>query len=257
MKNNNFNIGRFKYPDSTVLMEFNDATNAIREITREELDRLKGAENNNLVTVSQYYFRDNRLYEYYILLKYIMHLEELGAKAINREYEEKRFLSKINTQNNKNWRNAFITLSNLGFINLGTNLATLAGKQMAILSYEDFVVSMYHAYLQPYSDLFVECFNENDKLNANNQSIISRIKKMYNDRDVLYVTESDGRYVSSWMNIFRDDLGMIDFKPRCSERKLVYNPSDYNDEVFAKKVHQSTIAQKYIAKYVDLLNGRI
>ena len=42
---------------------------------------------------------------------------------------------------------------------------------------------------------------------------------MHDDNEILFLTESKGRYMSSWLNIMRDDYGIIDFMPRSSLRK--------------------------------------
>ncbi len=60
LSNNIFNIAKFKYPKSTIILELNEFNNAVRRITQKEMDALAGAENDNLVTISPYYFRENR-----------------------------------------------------------------------------------------------------------------------------------------------------------------------------------------------------
>lgn len=254
VRKNSFNIARFKYPQTTMILELNECNNAVRKITKKELRELEVAEDDNLVTISQYYFRDNRLFEYYILLKYLLFLNQLGKSYCDRKVVEQNFLVKIQTINNGNWRNAFITLSNLGLID-NNNMPTEAGKRLAICSYEKFAVSMYHSYLKPYVQEFLKCFQDGEKLTATNQEISSMIKINYCNRDVLYVTQSNGRYISSWMNIFRDDYGFIDFQPRSAVRLLKYNPLDLNDEAFERKIRECSIAYDYIKRYIDLISG--
>ena len=69
-----FNIAKFKYPKSVMLLEINENNNAVRLISEKELKELEEAYESNLVTISQYYFRDNRIFELYILLKYLLYL---------------------------------------------------------------------------------------------------------------------------------------------------------------------------------------
>lgn len=252
IKNNSFNIGRFKYPQSTTILELNHQNNAIRKITKEELSRLEQSEDDNLVTVSQYYFRDNRIFEYYILLRYLMHLDSLGYDKCDRKQAEDSFLKRTNTINNGNWRNAFITLANLGLID-NNNLPTMAGKNLAIRQYENFAVEMYHSYLEPYFDLFIECFGEKNKIVLSNQDFVSKIRSKYSDRDVLYVTQSNGRYISSWLNIFRDDYGIISFEARHNDRTLEFNPIELNDDALARKIRSNSIAYQYIDRFINLL----
>lgn len=248
IRNNTFNIARFKYPETMVILELNETNNAVRLISDKELKELEESEADNLVTISQYYFRDNRIFEYYILLKYLLLLMQLGKTECHRKTAEETFLKKLNTINNGNWRNAFITLANLGLIN-GKNLPTEAGKQLALMNYEDFAVSVFFSYLEPYFREIHKCFNGNDTVDLNNHALCEVIDARYSGRNVLYLTQSNGRYVSSWMNIFRDDYGIINFEPKRSYRKLVYNPLELNKTAFANKIKQNSIAYEYIERY--------
>lgn len=256
VSNNTFNIAKFKYPKTTIILELNEINNAVRRITPKELDELDKAEDDNLVTISPYYFRDNRLFEYYILLRYLLFKNQLGYEHCDRKAEEENFLKKINTINNGNWRNAFITLSNLGLID-NNNIPSEAGKHMALDSYEKFAVSMYHSYMEPYFGEIFYCFDEKNYIEVSNQDISEKIRKKYGQRDVLYLTQSNGRYISSWMNIFRDDFGIIDFEPRKNQRTLQYNPVELNDDAFERKIKQSSIAYEYLTRYTDLLKKGI
>ena len=252
LSNNTFNIAKFKYPETTVILELNESSNAVRKITVKELKELDRAEDDNLVTISPYYFRDNRIFEYYILLRYLLFLNQLGYEKCDRRKAENDFLRKINTINNGNWRNAFITLSNLGLID-NNNIPSEAGKHLALISYEKFVVKMYHSYLEPYFNEIYDCFNECDSVKISNQRFSKIIKSKYKGRDVLYLTQSDGRYISSWLNIFRDDLGVIDFEPRKDQRRLLYNPYELNDDAFERKIKAYSRAYEYLNRYTDLL----
>lgn len=252
IRNNTFNIAKFKYPQSLILLEINSTNNAVRLISKKELEELENAYESNLVTISQYYFRDNRIFEYYILLKYLLYLEERGFKDFDRKELENRFLKKIGTINNGNWRNAFITVSNLGLIN-NKNMLTEAGKAMVIKSYEDFAVEMYNSYIKVYFEEIFNTFQRSSSSCLNNQELVVEIRKYYKDRDVLYLTQSNGRYISSWLNIMRDDYGCLKFEPRSANRKIIYNPNELNYEAFKKKIWENSIAYKYIEKYTDLI----
>ena len=59
---------------------------------------------------------------------------------------------------------------------------------------------------------------------------------MHDDNEILFLTESKGRYMSSWLNIMRDDYGIIDFMPRSSLRKMNYITSEYDDNELRKKL---------------------
>ena len=251
IKNNQFNIAKFKYPKTTIIYELNEINFAIREITQDDLKKLDKKDDDNLVTISQYYFRDNRIFEYYILIKFILLLEEMGVNEIDR-FKAEEFLIKTNTINNGNWRNAFITISNLGLINR-KNLLTEAGRNLAVLNYEQFAVKLYHSYMEPYFEEIIKCFGDKEIIDASNQDFIKLVRKNHKNRDVLYLTESKGRYISSWLNIMRDDYGILYFKPKTKQRKLNYNPSDLKDEIIEKKIEEHSIAYKYIGNYQKLL----
>lgn len=252
IKNNQFNIGKFKYPNSIKLFELNENNHIIREVDKKELKQLEEAENSNLVTISQYYIRDNRIYELYILLKYVSYLKNIGEENCDRRESEINFLRKIETHNNRNWRNAFISLSSLGLIN-SKNLPTPSGDILAGKTYEEFALNIYNSYLKPY---FKEIFDvlENDLFtNINNQNLVDKFREKYNGRDILFLSQSNGRYISSWLNIFRDDYGCIYFEPRNSNRKINYNPINFNDEALKSKIKNYSIAYQYIDKYYEIL----
>jgi len=251
VRENNFNIGNFKYPLSTLLFEINDTNSIVRHIEQKELDKLKQASLSGLVTISQYYFRDTRIYEAYILLKHLSYLSHIYS-AINRRTLENEFLRKIGTQNNNNWRNAFITLSSLGLIT-SQNLPTPFGFTFAHLTFEEFASKIMFSYMQPYVRELYEVFNNNRFIQLNNQDIKDSIYRKYNNRDVLFLTESNGRYISSWLNILRDDFGCINFQPRSSQREIIYNPIELNELSLQQYIKNNSIAYKYIEKYNNLL----
>lgn len=254
LKINDFNIARFKYPKSMKILELNETNNAVRLITEKELENIK-SEDDNLITISQYYFRDNRLFEYYILLKHLLNKKNMGYDRCDRIVEEEK-LRQLNSINNRNWRNAFITLANLGLIDKD-NLPTMAGCQMAILEYESFAYLMYHSYMRPYFEEICDIFDTN-KMKISNAQICERVRAKYYGKDVMYLTQSEGRYVSSWLNIMRDDYGIIDFQPRANERKMVYNPLELSENGFESRIKQYSKAYEYIDRYQRLLrNGEL
>jgi len=252
VKDNSFNIGRFKYPSTTLLFEINDTNNIIRKIEQKELDKLKDATDANLVTISQYYFRDTRIYEDYILLKYLAYMKFRGETLLDRGTVEHEFLREIGTQNNRNWRNSFITLSSLGLIT-SKNLPSPFGLTLVNLEFEEFASKFFFSYIKPYIKEIYECFDEKREVTLNNQDIKKIIFNRYKDRDVLFLTESDGRYISSWLNILRDDFGCIDFEPRKSKREIIYNPTELNEITLQKKIKKHSRAYEYIEKYNNLL----
>lgn len=117
LRNNEFNIGLFKYPQTKKILEINSHSLAVRLIDENELLRLEESQINNLTIISQYYIKDNRLFELYFLLQVVM-LLKIKKKKVHRVtlHGKNGFLRKTNTTNNANWRNVFISLSSLGFI---------------------------------------------------------------------------------------------------------------------------------------------
>ena len=245
--NNQFNVGTFTYPESTIIIEMNEYNHTLRRISDLELNAIKQTKDSNLITISPYYFRDNRVFEYYILLKILSIFDDFGAKACNRRLIEGNVLSKFLVINNGNWRNAFITLSSLGLIN-SNNMPTKSGKRLVSNSYEEFAVEMYYSYIEPYSREILRCFNTST-INKSNNSFSNEIRKRFNEKDVLFLTQSNNRYISSWMNILRDDYGIISFEARQNLRTKNFDPSELNTLAFREKVRKYSIASKYIEEF--------
>lgn len=257
-RNRDFNIGKFKYPKTLKILELNEETKAIREVTKPELNKLKDQEIESLITISQYYIRDNRMYELYILLKYTSHLKSLGRSSCSRSKSELHFLRKLGTHNNRNWRNAFISLSSLGLIN-HHNIPTEAGFLLASKNYEEFAYEMYSGYLKPYFEELFIALNKISNYNYFNNYVITNshlcgvIKENYRNKDILFLTQSDGRYISSWLNILRDDYGCINFVSRSNNRKIIYNPTILNKQALISNIKTYSVADRHIEKYYKLL----
>lgn len=258
LRNKTFNIGLFKFPEKSKIIELNEYNNNVRTITEKELQELAHASNNNLVTISQYYIRDNRLFEIYICLKYCQYKKIRGAKKINRKDEEKKFLQQLGTPNNKNWRNAFISLSSLGLIDQN-NLPTYTGSIYASLDYEQFCLEMYKSYIKEYIDLLMQILLEistnsiNVYFSATYGTISEKIYDKFNKKYVLYVTDSENRYLSSWLNIMRDDFACIDFASRSERRKVLYNITAYNENAILDMIKNNHYAHSFINRFNELL----
>lgn len=252
VKNNLLNIGRFKYPTSTIIIEINDKNKVTRSIERSELEKIGEALDGGLITISQYYIRDNRLFELYLLLKYLVFLKIKGETKISRKDLEESKLRVLETPNNRNWRNAFISLSSLGFID-SSNIPTPSGINLSSYSYEEFLYMMYESYISPYVDELLNYFSNESNLSKNNQEICVDIKKEFSDKDVLFLTQSDGRYLSSWLNILRDDFGCIDFLPRSQNRLINYNISNFNKKAAIENIRKYSKAQRYLNNFTKLI----
>ena len=69
------------------------------------------------------------------------------------------------------------------------------------------------------------------------------------------MTESKGRYVSSWLNIMRDDYGFVDFKPRNNTRVVKYDPFNLSKDDLIQKIKEQPIAKQYCEKFYELLRN--
>ena len=253
-KNTKLNIAKFKYPKSTILIEVNLKNHNVREINDVILKNI-GAQNNNLIAISSYYFRDNRIFEFYILLKYIAVKQALLSDFINRKSAEQD-LQKLETPNKRNWRNAFITLSNLNFID-SSNLLTISGNKLNNMNLVQFTSMLYTDYLKNYVDEIMELFEEKpESLKMSNQEIADLIKEKYNGKDILYLTQSNGRYISSWLNIMRDDLGCITFKSRSRDREIRFIPSQLNIQALEEKIDRYSSGNTYVERFEKAVKGK-
>lgn len=246
IKNTSLNIGRFKYPKNSRILEVHDSNNVVREITKNELKRISESENKNIITICQYYVRDNRLFECFILIKVLYFLECVGLKNFNRKEIENEFLRKIMVINNRNWRNAFITLSSLGIID--NNKIKKQALIYTNVSIEIFINSIYEEYIFFFIDEIMEILVENSYkmiVNLNNAQISCLLRKKYNNKDILYLTDSSERYISSWLNIMKDDFGCIDFEAKSSLREIKYIPKELNSSIRVQKIKKYSKAKNY------------
>nr|WP_297708216.1 hypothetical protein [uncultured Butyrivibrio sp.] len=250
LSKNEFDIAQTVLPQDCISLELNENSKAVRTLSSKDYQVMTKARATDLVILSPYYFRDNRLFEYYILLKHLLIKSNAGYEKCDRKTEES-FLMQVNTINNGNWRNAFITIANLGLID-SENIPTEAGKKLARASYENFAKRMYFSYIEPYYYVISECFDNKSSMEMSNQDILKKIKLRYHNKDVLFLTQSEGRYISSWMNILRDDFGIIDFKARSNYRIIKYNPAELSDEEFEEKIRMNSVAYEYISRYENL-----
>lgn len=251
----NFNIALFKYPNTTKIIEINEVNNAVRLITQKELNTFKEQNQNNLISISQYYVRDTRLFEIYMLLRYLCFLRIKSVNAVNRKKIE-LIMQQTNTINNGNWRNAWISLSSFGFID-SNNMPTESGLKLGMTDIHQFLLIMYKSYIKPYADILMNYFYQNSSyLNKGLKEIKQDFLDMYNGNEILFLTQSETRYLSSWLNILRDDFGCIDFNSNRGnniKRKLNYNPATLNDEFLLKEIQKYSKANPYIANLQAIL----
>ena len=235
----------FHFPLGGYIYEINEKNYALRVIDDTIAVNLL-EDNINIKLISSYYFRDNRLFELYILLRYIDVISTLQPNKINRNDIKDRFLVKLNVINNGNWVNAFITLSSLGFIDKD-NRITRIGTDLSRLSYEEFCYEIYKNYIEEYILELFQAINFDDKkiIIISNKELMEKIVEM-NGAEVRFLTQSNARYISSWLNILRDDFGCIDFKSRSSKRKLIYDINKYNKNTIIEEIKKNTNAKDYL-----------
>ncbi|OQY37097.1 MAG: hypothetical protein B6226_05575, partial [Candidatus Cloacimonetes bacterium 4572_65] len=250
-KFNTFNIGNFKYPSTTLIVEINEGSKVARQIHRKELEKLSTANDNNLTSICQYYVRDNRLFELYMLLRYLSILKLKGERTCNRKDIEEQMI-KTETINNKNWRNAWISLSSLGFVN-STNLPTASGIIIGYQEYAEFAYMMYISYIKPFVDTIMTYLSNESNLTKSYKEICTDLRTQYGNKDVLFLTQSNGRYLSSWLNILRDDYGCIDFESRSKNRIINYVPETLNKNSFLDNIKKYTNSQDYILNLAKVI----
>ncbi len=254
--NRNFNIGLFPYPEKSRIIELNEGNDNIREITKTDLETFAESIKNDKVTISQYYIRDTRLYELYILLHYLQLRKMSGAEEINRTQTEENELRKIGTQDNRNWRNAFIALTSLGLIGKN-NLPTSKGAYYSTLNFNEFIYEMYKCYINPYIDVLIELFNDNyDYIDLGYDKISEALEKKFDGKKVLFLTDSDNRYLFIWLKIMRFDFCCILFDPISKMLKMMYNISQCNSRTIVDNILNKGIAKNYINKYKCLIKDK-
>ncbi|TVW07529.1 hypothetical protein AZK09_10685 [Streptococcus pneumoniae] len=85
-----------------------------------------------------------------------------------------------------------------------------------------------------------------------NTEIAEKIRDKYNGKDVLFLTDSDSRYISSWLNIMRDDIGCISFEPRSAKRIINFIPKDLTSKSRCEKIEEFSVAQNYVDEYLKI-----
>lgn len=253
LKINEFNIGLFKYPKTKKIIEVNAKSLAVRIINDDELNLLKTSKEKNLMIICQYYIRDNRLFELYFLLKLLM-LFKIKNKKVHRVSLHKvgGLLRKTQTINNGNWRNAFISLASLGFIDRD-NYPTQVGLLYADKPFYEFAYMIFESYLRPYYEVIFGVLP--NCLNVSNADICQKIREKFNCKtDILFLTQSNGRYISSWLNIARDDFGILDFLPHQNTRKILLNPCEANAESFKTHIKNYSRYNEFEEQFIRIYN---
>lgn len=249
-----FNIGLMAFPQKCKIIEYSEETDSFREITKKDLGVLAGNRGKTVTTISQYYIRDTRLFEIYIALKYIVLLQQLGANYIDRNAMEE-FLKQLDVPDKGNWRNVFISLSSLGLTD-SRNLPTEKGLDLGIRSFSLFAYTIYSEQIKPYVDNMISTLTTlNADVNAISLTDIKTVlESNFGGQEILFMTDSGTRYLSSWLNIMRDDYRCIDFQSGKSNRTydIFYNPKKYNKKAIMREVSNNEYANKFINDFIQL-----
>lgn len=155
----------------------------------------------------------------------------------------------------------FITLSTLGLINKRNNL-TQAGFSLSQLPYPQFALKLFE-YLKPFFTYLITTISEKtqqQECNCSNKELFEAMYKKYGE--IAFLTEyqekdatPNTRYISSYLNILRDDYGVIDFLPRSSVRKFLCNPLDLNEKAFLQHIKKHSLIKKYQANFQRIINA--
>jgi len=256
MHDNSFDITKFSYPDESELLIVN-SQNYSPIIINPNVEYKKIKKELNTIQISPYYFRDIRISAMYIiLLEILKHYKVRKYPTISRT-DVGQILLKYNTTNKNNARNVFISLSSLGLIDVN-NFPTIKGVEFSKLDFANFASNIAFEYYKPFiNEIFrafdtLQCKTDKYHIQSTTNDEISTIIKNFHAKDVYYLTESKNRYISSWLNSLRDDLGCIDFLPNKfnKEIKIKYNPL-YSEMHTIQQIRQQKILflENYLNNY--------
>lgn len=255
----NYNIGLFAYPEGCVILEFNEENFTFRKITKKDLKVFAGSRGKEMVTISPYYIRDTRLFELYIALRYFHILKMCGNTEINRN-DADTFLQQLKTPDNGNWRNVFISLSSLGFTD-DKNIPTDIGATYANLPFEDFAYEIYNSYIRNYFQvIFTNLLGLGSPIvKITLQQLKDSIDLSFHKREVLFLTDSGTRYLSSWLNIMKDDFGCINYAAKQNSRTydLIYPIDSFNKKAICKEIRSKSLAYPYIERFNVLMKAKV
>lgn len=252
--NNSFDVAKFSYPENTELLIVNSENNSPISINPNK-EYQKIVRQLDTIQISPYYFRDTRIAELYMILKEIVKSDILNFNKLARQ-ELGLVLKKYNTVNQNNSRNVFIALASLGLIN-SSNKPTIKGIELSQLDFADFCGTICFEYYKPFINAIFRSFDYIQKKenfynikSVENCQIVEIIKNFYLGKDIYFLTESQGRYISSWLSSLRDDLGCIDFLPNKQKKEIIinYNPI-YSKENTIKYI-RNNVKIPYLENYL-------
>lgn len=255
MQDCSFDVSKFAYPQNTELLIVN-TENKSPIVINPSKDYDKIQRELNTIQLSPYYFRDTRIAELYIvLLEAVKRYKIHNHKKISR-VECGSILETYNTINKRNARNVFIALSSLGFID-SENIPTMKGLELARLDFSSFCSTVIFEYYKPFVNAVFRSFDivqrQNDTYNLKSisNSEISQIIHNFYKKDIYYLTESNGRYMSSWLNSLRDDVGCITFKPKQQTKEIIINYNPIYSKEYTTKFIKDNVKIDYLNNYLN------
>lgn len=248
-----FDITKLAFPLNIKLLVINSKNNAPLVM---DPQTLRGTEtiNPNLIRISPYYVRDNRLGELYIGLLELRRrsLNVPFAQRINRNFDE--IAKECGFPNPGNARNIGISLASLGLID-SFNRPTTTGYDLSVKPYGAFVNELLDNYLYPYiNTIFRALLNISMKKNSLEitwEELRNEIKNIWGGKDIMFLTQSGTRYISSWMSILRDDVSAIDFSPRTKEKNIEILELPIKGTPNKLKSSGSLLIPQYVTKYLE------
>jgi len=249
-------INDLKYPDNLNLLIVNSKNKSFKVI--KPTNNRGGNSFKSAINISPYYVRDNRIGEIYIgLLELRKRMILKKERPVYRHLDT--LLRNINAPNPGNGRNISISLSSFGFIN-SENELTVMGYEFSQLNFIEFTMKLVEEFLYPYVNTLMTVLLENQRKEITWTDVKNSCKEIWSvpsDREIEFFTESETRYISSWMNILRDDIQCIKFPARTNRKvvEIIYNPLPGLPNVFQltynKKI-EFTIPN-YIRKYLEII----
>lgn len=253
---NSFDVTKLAYPKKVKLLIINPRNESSSVMDPATISGSTGL-NSDIVRISPYYIRDNRLGELYLGL---LELRKRSfatphATRVSRNFND--LAREIGFPNPGNGRNIGISLSSLGLID-AFNRPTIMGLEMSEKSFGGFVVDLLNEYLYPYVNTIFEALMNitirKGELVTSWQELNQEIQSIWGGKEVMFLTESGNRYISSWMNILRDDLGAIDFRPRAQEKEIIikYAPLKGTPILLDQSFSSNTNTPDYVKRYLGI-----
>lgn len=178
-------------------------------------------------------------------------------RPVNRNFDD--LLNLIQSPNLGNGRNISISLSSFGFIN-SENELTILGYEFSQLNFIEFTMRLIDEYLYPYvNTLMTVLLEHQNKLVTWNivKDSCKAIWSVPSNREIEFLTESDTRYISSWMNILKDDIQCVSYLSKTQKKvvNIIYNPlpglPNVSQLIKNKKINFTTPV--YIENYLKII----